>query len=121
MQRFLSDGTFLVISGDALTDINLTRLLEQHRQVRRNCATLALKRVEDPSKFGVVIREKNGRILGFQEKPEPGEALSNLCNCGIYIFEPTIFSHIPKDAFYDFGTQLFPELWQGKSFHGFEI
>ena len=121
MQRFLSDGTFLVISGDALTDINLTRLLEQHRQ-SGGIATLALKRVEDPSKFGVVIREKNGRILGFQEKPEPGEALSNLCNCGIYIFEPTIFDHIPKDAFYDFGTQLFPELVTREiPFHGFEI
>lgn len=122
VQRFLSDGTFLVISGDALTDLDLTKLIEQHRE-SGGIATLALKRVDDPSNYGVVIREKeNGRILGFQEKPEPGEELSNLCNCGIYIFEPAVFDYIPRDTFYDFGKQLFPEfVTKDIPFHGFEI
>ena len=70
----------------------------------------------------VISEKESGRILGFQEKPEPGEELSNLCNCGIYIFEPTIFDHIPKDSFYDFGKQLFPEfVTRDIPFHGFEI
>lgn len=122
VHRFFGDETFLVISGDALTDLDLTKLIKQHRQ-SGGIATLALKRVEDPSKFGVVIQEKSsGRILGFQEKPAPGEELSNLCNCGIYIFEPAIFDYIPLDTFYDFGKQLFPEfVAKDVPFHGFEI
>jgi len=121
VQKFLGDETFLIISGDALTDIDLTRLMEQHRE-SGGIATLALKRVEDPSKFGVVILDKTNRVVGFQEKPAPGEELSNLCNCGIYIFEPAVFDYIPKDAFYDFGKQLFPEFVEKSiPFHGFEI
>ncbi|MHB8142945.1 MAG: sugar phosphate nucleotidyltransferase [Thermoleophilia bacterium] len=121
VQKYLEDDTFLVISGDALTDIDLTRLLEQHRE--SGCiATLALKKVSDPSRFGVVIREEGGRILGFQEKPARGEELSNLCNCGIYVFEPAIFDYIPRDTFFDFGTQLFPEfVTRDIAFSGFEI
>lgn len=121
VQRYLEDDTFLVISGDALTDLDLTRLLEQHKKAG-GIATLALKRVDDPSRFGVVIRDKDDRILGFQEKPAPGEELSHLCNCGIYIFEPSVFDHIPKDTFYDFGKQLFPEFTTKEiPFYGFEI
>lgn len=121
VQKFIGNETFLIISGDALTDLDLSRLLKQHREAG-GIATLALKRVEDPSNFGVVILDRNNRVVGFQEKPEPGEELSNLCNCGIYIFEPAIFDHIPKDIFYDFGKQLFPELVTREiPFHGFEI
>lgn len=121
MQKFLTDGTFLVISGDALTDMDLTKLLKQHREAG-SIATLALKQVQDPSRYGVVISDKSGRILGFQEKPARGEELSNLCNCGIYIFEPAIFDYIPKETFYDFGKQLFPEfVTKDIPFHGFEI
>ena len=121
VQKFIGDETFIVISGDALTDIDLGRLIEQHRRAG-GIATLALKKVEDPSSFGVVILDKNNRILGFQEKPEPGEELSNLCNCGIYIFEPEVFDHIPKDTFYDYGKQVFPDFVSREiRFHGFEI
>ena len=121
MQKFLSEGTFLVISGDALTDLDLTKLLKQHKE-SGSIASLALKQVKDPSRYGVVISDKTGRILGFQEKPARGEELSNLCNCGIYIFEPAIFDYIPRDAFYDFGKLLFPEfVTRDIPFYGFEI
>jgi NDP-sugar pyrophosphorylase family protein len=121
VQRYLEDDTFLVISGDALTDIDLTKLLKQHKE-SGGIATLALKRVDDPSRFGVVIIDKDNRILGFQEKPAPGEELSTLCNCGIYIFEPQIFDFIPKDTFYDFGKELFPQFVdKAIPFYGFEI
>ncbi len=120
VQKFFGDNTFLVISGDALTDMDLTKFLRQHKQAG-GIASLALKEVEDPGRFGVVIRDKGNRIIGFQEKPDPGEELSRLCNCGIYLFEPAIFDYIPKDTFYDFGKQLFPEL-VAKSipFYGFK-
>ncbi len=121
VQKFFDDGTFLIISGDALTDIDLSKLLQQHKQSGA-IASLALKKVEDPSNFGVVILDRGNRILGFQEKPEPGEELSNLCNCGIYIFEPAVFDHIPRDTFYDFGKQMFPDfIKRDIPFHGFEI
>lgn len=121
VQSFFEQDTFLVISGDALTDLDIGELLRQHREAG-SIATLALKRINDPSHYGVVIKGSDNRILGFQEKPAPGEELSNLCNCGIYIFEPAIFDYIPADTFYDFGKQLFPE-FVGKDipFYGFEI
>ena len=121
VENFLGDGSFLVISGDALTDLDLTRLARQHQEAG-GIASLALKRVKDPSRFGVVIQGENNRIAGFQEKPPPGEELSNLCNCGIYIFEPEIFDYIPEKSFYDFGKQVFPDLVaRGIPFYGFEI
>lgn len=121
VEKYLKGDTFLVISGDALTDLDLTKLIRQHRE-SGGIASLALRRVDDPSHFGVVITDDNNRILGFQEKPAPGEELSNLCNCGIYVFEPEIFDYIPQDLVYDFGTQLFPEFVEKKiPFFGFEI
>lgn len=121
VQKFFGDETLLIISGDALTDIDLKKLIRQHKEAG-GIASLALKRVEDPSKFGVVILDRDNRVVGFQEKPAPGEELSNLCNCGIYVFEPSIFDYIPKNSFYDFGTELFPQfVTKSIPFYGFEI
>lgn len=103
------DRTFVVISGDALTDIDLGRLLEAHRQ-KGAVATIALKRVADTRQFGVVITEADGRIRAFQEKPQPGRALSDLANTGIYVFEPGIFDEIEPDKPVDFGKEVFPRL-----------
>jgi NDP-sugar pyrophosphorylase family protein len=100
--------TFVVFSSDALTSINLSRCLEFHR-AKKALATIALARVGDVREFGVVLQDENGRITGFQEKPDPAVALSDLANTGIYIFEPEILKLIP-DGFYDFGKQLFPRL-----------
>jgi mannose-1-phosphate guanylyltransferase len=103
------DGAFLIISGDALTDIDLGRFAERHRAAG-GIATLAVKRVVDTSKYGVVLRDGEGRVSGFQEKPDPAEALSDLGNCGIYIFEPEIFDYFPPDPFVDWAQHVFPTL-----------
>jgi len=113
--------TFLIISGDALTDIDLTALRERHREAGA-IATLALKRVDDPSQLGVVIVDDDGRIQGFQEKPSPDEALSNLGNCGIYVMEPEIFDYFPGQAFVDWANDVFPVLLeQDAGFFGHEV
>jgi mannose-1-phosphate guanylyltransferase len=120
-RKHFGDETFLVISGDALTDIDLTALMKTHRE-KGGIATLALKRVDDPREFGVVIVADDGRIQGFQEKPDPAEALSNLGNCGIYVFEPEIFDYFPETEFVDWAQDVFPALLDGDiPFHSHEI
>ena len=100
--------TFVVLSSDALTDINLSRLVEFHKK-KKALVTAALCQVSDVSEFGVVLLDGDERITGFQEKPAPEKALSDLANTGIYVFEPEILKMIP-DGPYDFGRQLFPKL-----------
>jgi len=108
-----ADETFLVLSSDALTDINLDKLLAFHKE-KKALATIALSPMGDVSHFGVVDLDKNNRIIGFQEKPRPEEARSNLVNSGIYIFEPEILQMIPS-GFHDFGRELFPKLVDEKA------
>lgn len=101
--------TFVVIAGDALTDVNLTELISFHKR-KKALATIAVKPVEDPTHYGVVVTEEDGKIRGFQEKPKPEEALSFTANTGIYVFEPEIMEFIPEGTVYDFGRELFPRL-----------
>ena len=108
-REFLGGGTFVVVSGDGLTDIDLTAFVAAHRR-NRGVASLAVKRVDDPSLYGVVVHDASGRITGFQEKPAAADALSDLCNCGIYAFEPAIFDHVPADDFVDWARDVFPAL-----------
>jgi mannose-1-phosphate guanylyltransferase/mannose-1-phosphate guanylyltransferase/phosphomannomutase len=107
--EFFGDEAFLVISGDALTDIDLSAFAERHRQTG-GIATLAVKKVPDTREYGVVLHDREGRITGFQEKPAHEEALSDLGNCGIYIFEPRIFDYFPKRASVDWAKDVFPTL-----------
>jgi mannose-1-phosphate guanylyltransferase len=111
VRDFLGDETFLIISGDALTDIDLGALVSRHREAG-GVATLALKRVDDPSQLGVVIVDEDGRIQGLQEKPDPAEALSDLGSCGIYVCEPEIFDHFPDRDFVDWAQDVFPVLFE---------
>lgn len=108
---FESDETFIVISGDALTDVNIDELVKNHKSTGA-IATMALKEVpyEEVQHFGVVVVDKNSRVVGFQEKPSIEEARSNLVNTGIYIFEADIFKYIPENTFYDFAKNVFPSL-----------
>lgn len=108
-KQFLSDGTFIVMMGDLLTDADLTHIVSEHKR-KKALATIGIKKVEDVSHFGVVLTDKDGFITGFQEKPQPHEALSNLASTGIYVLEPEVFNHIPMEGTYGFGRQLFPKL-----------
>ena len=85
------DETFVVVSGDALTDVDLTSLVQFHKR-KDALATIALRRVYDTSEFGVVELDEESNIKGFQEKPDPGEAISTLANTGVYVFEPRALS-----------------------------
>jgi mannose-1-phosphate guanylyltransferase len=107
--QFFGGETFLVISGDALTDIDLSALIASHRQAG-GVATLAVKKVADTREYGVVVHDREGRITGFQEKPTPDEALSDLGNCGIYVFEPAVFDYFPERPFADWAHDVFPAL-----------
>jgi mannose-1-phosphate guanylyltransferase len=117
---FLGDD-FLVISGDALTDIDLSAMRAFH-EGHDGIATLATKRVTDTTQFGVAITDGEGRIGGFQEKPDPSEALSDLANCGIYMFRKEVFDYFPApgtskaakegdpEGFADWAMDVFPKL-----------
>jgi mannose-1-phosphate guanylyltransferase len=106
---FFGEEPFVVISGDALTDIDLGALAARHREAG-GIATLAVKKVPDTREFGVVLHDRDGRITGFQEKPSPDEALSDLGNCGIYVFDPRIFDYFPERPFADWAKDVFPVL-----------
>ncbi|MGI8633341.1 MAG: sugar phosphate nucleotidyltransferase [Solirubrobacterales bacterium] len=106
---FFGDDDFLVISGDAITDIDLGAMRNAHR-AHDGIATLAVKQVDHTDEFGVVIHGDDMRIQGFQEKPDPAEALSDLANCGIYMFSPEIFDYFPDADFADWATDVFPAL-----------
>jgi mannose-1-phosphate guanylyltransferase/mannose-1-phosphate guanylyltransferase/phosphomannomutase len=119
--EFLGEESFLVISGDALTDIDLGAMAARHRQAG-GIATLAVKQVADTREYGVVLHDRDGRVTGFQEKPEPEEALSDLGNCGIYMFQPTIFDFFPQRPFVDWAQDVFPTLLAGDvPFHIHEV
>ncbi|RJQ45934.1 MAG: nucleotidyltransferase family protein, partial [Gaiellales bacterium] len=96
------DDTFLVISGDALTNINLTKLVAYHHNVK-TLATLALYSLPNPTEYGVITINNQGQITRFQEKPGRGSVMSDHVNTGIYVLEPGVFDYIPAGQSYDFG------------------
>jgi mannose-1-phosphate guanylyltransferase/mannose-1-phosphate guanylyltransferase/phosphomannomutase len=119
--EFFGEEPFLVISGDALTDIDLSALAARHRDTG-GIATLAVKQVADTREYGVVLHDGDGRVTGFQEKPAPEEALSNLGNCGIYVFSPQIFDYFPERPFVDWAKDVFPALLENDvPFHIHEV
>src|SRR5437667_7628585 len=112
------DDTFLVISGDALCDVDLTRLVEFHRE-KQSSVTIGLKSVDNPLEFGIVVTDDEGRIERFLEKPSWGQVFSDTINTGIYVGEPEVLRHIPKDRPYDFSKELFPLLLEmGRPMYG---
>ena len=104
--------TFFVLSGDGLTDCDLTSALQFHRQ-KKALATLVLKRVSIPLSYGVVMTDQDQRIVRFIEKPDWTQVYSNLVNTGVYILEPEIFEYISPSGAPDFGKDVFPMLLSG--------
>jgi mannose-1-phosphate guanylyltransferase/phosphomannomutase len=113
------DDTFLVISGDVLTDIDLTAFVKAHRDASAS-ASIALKHVDNPLEFGIVITSPDGGIERFLEKPSWGEVFSDTINTGIYVLEPDVFDFIRQDEVVDFSGDVFPALLEaGHTMHGY--
>jgi NDP-sugar pyrophosphorylase family protein len=111
---FLSGGTFLVMSGDGLSDVDLDRLVDLHR--RKNAqATIGLKPVDSRFEYGIALMDGGGRVKRFVEKPRWRDIFSNDVNTGIYILEPAVLSEIPDNRIYDFGNDLWPKLLKKKA------
>ncbi len=103
------DDTFLVISGDTMTDFDLSAAIAFHKQ-KESKATLVLARVPNPVEFGVVITDENYHIKRFLEKPSSSEIFSDTVNTGTYILEPEVLDYLPRDEECDFSKDLFPQL-----------
>ncbi|HYZ10476.1 MAG TPA: NDP-sugar synthase, partial [Actinomycetota bacterium] len=117
-EQFLDD-TFLVMSGDHVTDLDLTAAARFHRE-RGAAATVVLKRAENPLEFGIVITGEDGRVERFLEKPGWGEVFSDTINTGIYVLEPEVLAHVPVNEEFDFAKDLFPLLLEkGLPLYGF--
>ncbi|MGI8942043.1 MAG: sugar phosphate nucleotidyltransferase [Actinomycetota bacterium] len=108
-RALIGDDTFLALNGDVLTDVDLGAVVDFHA-ARGAEATLVLTPVPDPSAFGVVPTEPDGRVLGFIEKPPRDEAPTNLINAGVYVFEPGVLERIPEGLVYSAERELFPEI-----------
>jgi mannose-1-phosphate guanylyltransferase / phosphomannomutase len=113
------DDTFLVISGDALCDIDLTKIVEFHKE-KGAAVTIGLKSVDNPLEFGIVVTDDDGRVERFLEKPSWGQVFSDTINTGIYVLEPEVLKHVPTDRPYDFSKELFPLLLEmGRPIYGY--
>ena len=112
------DETFLVISGDALCDVDLGSLVERHREVGA-AVTIGLKHVDNPLEFGIVVTDEDGKVERFLEKPSWGQVFSDTINTGIYVLEPEVLAHVPTDRPFDFSKELFPLLLEmGRPIYG---
>jgi mannose-1-phosphate guanylyltransferase / phosphomannomutase len=113
------DETFLIISGDALCDVDLSALVAFHKE-KGAAVTIGLKSVENPLEFGIVVTDEEGRIERFLEKPSWGQVFSDTINTGIYVMEPEVLKHVPADRPYDFSKELFPYLLaMGRPLYGY--
>ncbi len=117
-QKYL-DERFIVVSGDLVTDFDFKEIIGFHNAVNSKL-TITLTSVEDPLQFGVVITDKDGKILRFLEKPGWGEVFSDTINTGIYVIEPEILDYIPDNIPFDFSKDLFPKLMkEGITLYGY--
>src|SRR5580704_10970246 len=105
----LHDEPFLVISGDALTDMDLTELVSYHKE-KGALVTVGLARIPDPLEFGIVITSEDGRVQRFLEKPTWGQVFSDTVNTGVYVMEPEVLAEVPPGEMVDWSGDVFPKL-----------
>ncbi|GAA3937491.1 mannose-1-phosphate guanyltransferase [Actinomadura viridis] len=118
-QEALRDEPFLVISGDALTDIDLTDMVRFHRE-NGALVTIGLKRVPNPLEFGIIIVDDDGRVQRFLEKPTWGQVFSDTVNTGIYVMEPEVLDHVAAGEAVDWSAEVFPRLLaEGAPLYGY--
>ncbi len=118
-EHLLRNGTFVIISGDALTDCDLTDALRFHKE-KGSAATIVLSRVPNPLEFGVVITDEDGHVVRFLEKPSWSEVFSDTVNTGIYILEPEVFDRMQPGVQYDWSQDIFPAmLREGVPMYGY--
>jgi mannose-1-phosphate guanylyltransferase/phosphomannomutase len=108
-ESYLDDEPFLVISGDIVTDINLSQVVQFHRE-KNALATLALIHVADPIQYGVVLTGDGGHIRQYLEKPSRQQGISNLVNTGIYVLEPKLLDDMTPNTTCDFSYDIFPQM-----------
>jgi mannose-1-phosphate guanylyltransferase/phosphomannomutase len=115
----LRDDRFLVISGDALTDIDLSDMVAFHKK-NGALVTIGLKRVPNPLEFGIIIVDDEGRVQRFLEKPTWGQVFSDTVNTGIYIMEPEVLDHVAEGTSVDWSGDVFPKLLaEGAPLYGY--
>ncbi len=118
-EEALKDDSFLVISGDALTDFDLTDLIAFHQE-KGALVTVCLTRVPNPLEFGITIVDEEGKVERFLEKPTWGQVFSDTVNTGIYVMEPEVFDYVEADVSVDWSGDVFPQLMkEGKPVYGY--
>jgi mannose-1-phosphate guanylyltransferase/phosphomannomutase len=118
-ENFIGEDEFIVISGDVLTDIDLSKAIEYHHD-KKSKATIVITRVKNPLPYGIVIVRDSGEIIRFLEKPSWGEVFSDTINTGIYVLDPSVLEFIPYKQEFDFSKNLFPLLLEKKfPFYGY--
>jgi mannose-1-phosphate guanylyltransferase len=110
------DDTFIVVNGDVLTDLNVTELWDFHKSHGAE-GTIALTPVEDPSRYGVVPIDDDGRVIEFVEKPAPGTAPTNWINAGTYVLEPSVLDRIASDRKVSIERETFPAMVADESLY----
>jgi mannose-1-phosphate guanylyltransferase len=117
-ERFLDDS-FIVVNGDIFTDIDLTAMVNLHRQ-NKAIASIALASVDDPTPYGVVETDAENKVKRFLEKPSWDEVTTNMINAGIYIMDTSILSYIPSNIFFTFERDVFSSLLEeGQALYGY--
>ncbi len=117
-KRIGKDAPFLVLNGDIFSDVNYNEILKKHEK-KQGVATIALHKVEDPSRYGVAEIAANSRIVRFIEKPSLEKAPTNLINAGVYVFSPKIFAYIPKGRKVSLENEIFPKLAEEGELHAY--
>ncbi|MBU1026613.1 MAG: NDP-sugar synthase [Candidatus Margulisbacteria bacterium] len=118
-EQFFDEGPMVIFNGDVVTDLNISKLINYHRE-KKALVTLALTEVEDPTAFGLVITDNDGRVKQFLEKPSWEMVTAKTINAGTYVVDPKIFANVPKNEKYSFERQLYPGLLKkGEPIYGY--